>query len=702
MVKFGKHIEVFADTENKDGLFYLVPYNDVKASVHDRGSFEEQWRLCLEMASNDFARVTQEFWSRIFARIRSLDDEARGALPGTAISLYVQLLQQERQNSSDTAANGPDQREDPQELLVMLKQIYEVAYRNTEALRKLVKKYDKRVADAGDQLSPILLPLVYSANFTIGQPNLEEGIELLRQLLLGEGGESIGATPSGYEEDGYASDQSNHDALVQERKAELDWLRRLTKSLEPSELSNLVAHRGFHSVHDHSHVRPIENSLTAYESAWTSGIHLCECDIALTKDEKLVLAHDETFSRLALNKHAPESSQKIQDLTFRELMAMPLTSSSRPPLLVDVLRSAETIGDNAQLVIEIKPGNEAAATALAQLLADHPEFWSCIAVIMSFDYYTLNRLRQELQRSFAALMSEEQVADQAVPVMGHRHSRSRSISFSAGLDVLTVSLTPVLSSGALNAATVSPGSGQFRKQFLPPSPSHTGLLQRTQLGSSSLLPPKTDGTIGSYNLLPPVKVSDSKSKLLPPAAEQGESHWMVGISPETSHHDLTKPPPSPLMLGKAAEAPVPHPPPVDRHPTRIQMPKLMLLTVADPPKRACDLRVGVDDLSPVLTWMRSGGEDGEKSLDGVYLQYQPEMLEPAGAAALRELGRDHAVGVWTFSDVGPDDYETFRRLVHDAGVTYFNTDLPLRFREGVHKTGGREYPRYKKASTMPY
>ena len=111
--------------------------------------------------------------------------------------------------------------------------------------------------------------------------------------------------------------------------------------------------------------------------------HASSSPFPRTKDERLILAHDDTFTRLALNKHHPTSSQKIQDLTFKELMALPLTSASRPPLLLDVLYSAETIGaDHAQLVIEIKPGNEAAATALAQLLAQRPEFWPCIAVIM--------------------------------------------------------------------------------------------------------------------------------------------------------------------------------------------------------------------------------------------------------------------------------------------------------------------------------
>ena len=32
-------------------------------------------------------------------------------------------------------------------------------------------------------------------------------------------------------------------------------------------------------------VRPLENSLSAYEVAWSAGVRLCECDIALTADE---------------------------------------------------------------------------------------------------------------------------------------------------------------------------------------------------------------------------------------------------------------------------------------------------------------------------------------------------------------------------------------------------------------------------------
>lgn len=44
--------------------------------------------------------------------------------------------------------------------------------------------------------------------------------------------------------------------------------------------------------------RPLENSQEAYEGAWRSGVVLCECDIATTLDERVVLLHDETVKRI--------------------------------------------------------------------------------------------------------------------------------------------------------------------------------------------------------------------------------------------------------------------------------------------------------------------------------------------------------------------------------------------------------------------
>lgn len=65
------------------------------------------------------------------------------------------------------------------------------------------------------------------------------------------------------------------------------------------------------------------------------------------------MAHDEDFKRLALMSDMNEANFAVKDLTLGDVMRMPLKAGSRPPLLVDVLRSAMAIGGNAKLVIEV-------------------------------------------------------------------------------------------------------------------------------------------------------------------------------------------------------------------------------------------------------------------------------------------------------------------------------------------------------------
>jgi len=207
-MKFGRHIDVFAHEANVGTGLFVVPYNDIKASCKtSREDFEQQWRENLDMASIDFHSAISQFWAKIFSKITSAD-ESRGALPGIAINLY-------RKEAGREAA---------QELLVRLKQIYEASYHNSEALRKLVKKFDKKNSSAkANPLSPVLLPLVYTANFTLAQLTIEEGIVLLRDMLFNDNDDYV-------REDGsvnsYDSDRSFHEQTVVDRQAELDWLHR--------------------------------------------------------------------------------------------------------------------------------------------------------------------------------------------------------------------------------------------------------------------------------------------------------------------------------------------------------------------------------------------------------------------------------------------------------------------------------------------
>jgi len=70
----------------------------------------------------------------------------------------------------------------------------------------------------------------------------------------------------------------------------------------------------------------------------------------------------------------------------------------------------------------------------------------------------------------------------------------------------------------------------------------------------------------------------------------------------------------------------------------------------------------------------------EKSrLDGIYLQFEPSMLEPSGQAELLKLTQQVVVGVWGYS-TDPDSTASFETLVA-AGVKFVNTDLPRTFEE---------------------
>lgn len=108
---------------------------------------------------------------------------------------------------------------------------------------------------------------------------------------------------------------------------------------------------------DNSISRPIENSLSSFEYAWGAGVHLCECDVVrasrsnnnfniilvvyqskhyyslsldcisdtlmyqgVTKDEKIIMCHDEDFQRLALMSSVKAATTVVKDLTLADIM----------------------------------------------------------------------------------------------------------------------------------------------------------------------------------------------------------------------------------------------------------------------------------------------------------------------------------------------------------------------------------------------
>eukprot|EP00563_Minutocellus_polymorphus_P005446 CAMPEP_0181026902 /NCGR_PEP_ID=MMETSP1070-20121207/3886_1 /TAXON_ID=265543 /ORGANISM="Minutocellus polymorphus, Strain NH13" /LENGTH=637 /DNA_ID=CAMNT_0023104123 /DNA_START=37 /DNA_END=1947 /DNA_ORIENTATION=- len=637
MVKFGRHCRAFAE----NSPLYVVPYdatrNNLIENVEDktdpihRERFEAEWRKCLDLAAADFRKAMVGLWKLVFDGIKTATAEGggaeqlRGALPDTALRTYLTV------SNIDAA----------QELLFLVKQIYNTALTNAEALRKLVKKFDKQHSAA---LSVELLPEVYGENFVTGQSTLQAGISLIRASLglNSDGADDDAASVGSAGSVMSASKQAEHDVLVQRRKEELEWLRQLVGSIARNEIANIVAHRGFHSPMDRSDVRPLENSLAAYETAWSNGIFLCECDIALTKDEKLILAHDEDFQRLALDPLAAHSSLKVGDLTYRQLISMPLKSGNRPPLLIDVLRSASAIGGNSQLIIEIKPGNVAAASALARLFLRHPELMSRCAVVMSFDAFAMHTLRKDLKT--------------VLPMVDHQGPEAPPLPSSSG-----VSLPSTMSLGNLGYRVDSmPATGSFEeekqsiqeeRQFIPlahrgktDSLDHFGVgltdSIRTRSGSFSFTP---------FNQLgPQVPQSQGQSqvydhKISPTTPTTSPKLTGIAAPNLRSSPNLLASTSSPAKTSKVLLPPRGDAPQQPLSPRRFGVPKLMLLTVAQEPKIECELVVHVSDILQVEQWL--GGGDG--ALDGAYLQFEKEMLTKEGAASLRKLSdKGYSVGVW--------------------------------------------------------
>jgi glycerophosphoryl diester phosphodiesterase len=119
----------------------------------------------------------------------------------------------------------------------------------------------------------------------------------------------------------------------------------------PSEcvFPEIVAHRGF------SHVAP-ENTLAAINLAWQIDCSAVECDVQLTRDNRIVLMHDESAKRTTGRdwKIAETDSDQLRSLDAGSWKA-PQYAGEKIPFLEDVLK---TIPPHRTLFIEIKCKSE--------------------------------------------------------------------------------------------------------------------------------------------------------------------------------------------------------------------------------------------------------------------------------------------------------------------------------------------------------
>lgn len=162
---------------------------------------------------------------------------------------------------------------------------------------------------------------------------------------------------------------------------------RLPKTVEvmsdPANLAwlqnTLIAHRGLHD--DNKNVP--ENSLPAFEDAIEKG-YIIELDVAMTKDEKLVVYHDKKLLRgLGVDRY-------LHELTYEELSQYKLFGTTEKiPLFREVLA---LVAGQVPLLIEIK--NEGKVGEMERLICEELKGYPGKYAIQSFNPFTIQWFRQ--------------------------------------------------------------------------------------------------------------------------------------------------------------------------------------------------------------------------------------------------------------------------------------------------------------------
>ena len=160
-------------------------------------------------------------------------------------------------------------------------------------------------------------------------------------------------------------------------------------------LTEIVAHRGY------SKVAP-ENTMVAFKKALALNIDVLEIDVHLTKDQQLVIIHDESVERTS------NGQGMIKDKTLNELLKLdfgrwfaPEYCNEKIPLLKDLLNLLAEIKFDKTLLIEIKTDHvayEGIEAVLIQTLAKY-DTNNYHIILQSFNLQTLiniNKINDKL------------------------------------------------------------------------------------------------------------------------------------------------------------------------------------------------------------------------------------------------------------------------------------------------------------------
>lgn len=166
--------------------------------------------------------------------------------------------------------------------------------------------------------------------------------------------------------------------------------------------TKVIAHRGSKGTHP-------ENTLAAFQEALRVESDGIELDLHLTKDQQLVVIHDESVNRTTNGKG------KVKDMTLYEIKQLDAGSSFSPAFKDEKIPSFQEVLDllvkedfKGLLNIELKTDHEpypGIEEKVIQIMKQHK--WLFQVVYSSFNYDSLIRMKERDYEAEIALLFEK-------------------------------------------------------------------------------------------------------------------------------------------------------------------------------------------------------------------------------------------------------------------------------------------------------
>lgn len=191
----------------------------------------------------------------------------------------------------------------------------------------------------------------------------------------------------------------------------------ISLNLLPAPHNHIIGHRG-------APKKAPENTLASFKQAAQSGLNWIEFDVRLTKDDKLVIFHDDTLERTSNGKGLviEHTLAQLRDLQAGSWFS-PEFSHEKIPTLIETIPYLKTW--NLTPVIEIKcKENEdphvvkKLAYAVADCLAQH---WTHgpLPMVSSFDHSALLHYRDKLEKPALIGFLVDDICDEHIQLVTH-------------------------------------------------------------------------------------------------------------------------------------------------------------------------------------------------------------------------------------------------------------------------------------------